>query len=251
MKDCQNVKREMKKLLFFLFLFVLAGIRPLAAQPAGTLSRADSLFAAQKFGQAFDLYSQVDNEGYESPAMLLRMAFIKEGLNEYDKALYYLNRYYLATYDRQALEKMAELAENEGLEGYALSDFRLFQTTFARYYDIIIALLAALALLVLALAIYRRQTTGRRPFGLMGAACALFILVLVLVNVDSPAGEYAILRGGAVYLMQGPSAGAELVAQTGPGHKVSIEEAGDIWTKVDWGEGEAWVRNSHLLTLRP
>jgi hypothetical protein len=53
--------------------------------------------------------------------MLLKMAFVKEGLGDYSNALYYLNLYYLKTYDKKVLKKMENLAERyHKLEGYEL-----------------------------------------------------------------------------------------------------------------------------------
>ncbi|MFA0961099.1 hypothetical protein AB9P05_04795 [Roseivirga sp. BDSF3-8] len=239
----------MKKLILFLFLYGIAGLSGLAAQPADALERADSLFEQKKYGQAYELYAQIDEEGYTSPAMLLRMAFIKEGLKEYSRALYFLNRYYLLTYDRQVLDKMAEVAEAQGLQGYALNDFRLFRNAFARYYDVVIACLAGLALLFIVLAGWKRQRSRKRPVGLVIASWVAFAIVLILINTDGARSDYAIVEGTSVYLMEGPSAGAPLAELIGPGHKVSIEEAGDIWTKIAWGEREVWVRSRQLLPL--
>ena len=42
--------------------------------------------------------------------MLLKMAYIQEGLNHVGQALYYLNLYYLASKDKSVLGKMEELA---------------------------------------------------------------------------------------------------------------------------------------------
>ncbi len=55
--------------------------------------------------------------------MLLKMAYVHEGLNHTGQALYCLNLYYLATKDQRALDKMEALATKFGLEGYKNSDF--------------------------------------------------------------------------------------------------------------------------------
>jgi uncharacterized protein YgiM (DUF1202 family) len=59
------------------------------------LVKADSLFEQKKYTESFDLYEQIlDEEQLASPKMLLKMAFIKEGLGDYSRALYFLNVYY-------------------------------------------------------------------------------------------------------------------------------------------------------------
>ena len=71
---------------------------PLQAQgPVETLAIADSLFEARKYTESFKIYQEIHGQNQGSPSMLLKMAFIKEGLDDYPAALYYLNQYYLFT----------------------------------------------------------------------------------------------------------------------------------------------------------
>ncbi|MBK7650109.1 MAG: hypothetical protein IPJ20_04215 [Flammeovirgaceae bacterium] len=48
--------------------------------------------------------------GRYTPAMLLKMAYIQEGLGRISQSIYYLQLYYKATNDEQALSKIEELA---------------------------------------------------------------------------------------------------------------------------------------------
>ena len=85
------------------------------------LKKADSLFQAKQYTQSFELYTSVLKEKQYSPAMLLKMAYIQEGLGHTSMSLYYLHLYYLASHDDQALTKMEEIASKNGLEGYQSS----------------------------------------------------------------------------------------------------------------------------------
>ena len=58
--------------------------------------------------------------------MLLKIAYIKEGLGDITSAQYYLNEYYLATSNEQALQKMEDLAEANDLKGYQHNDITFF-----------------------------------------------------------------------------------------------------------------------------
>ena len=105
-----------------LLIFVMGITSALAKAPsedpsAVVVAKADSLFATRQFTQAGDLYQSVFQKHHYSPAMLLRMAFIHEGLGRLGESLFYLNLYHLASSDPQALKKMEELAEKNRLQG--------------------------------------------------------------------------------------------------------------------------------------
>src|SRR5688572_27345504 len=73
------------------------------------LKTADSLFQSRQYIQSFEHYEQILKQNQYTPAMLLKMAYVQEGLKHNGLALYYLNLYYLTTRDKTALEKMSEL----------------------------------------------------------------------------------------------------------------------------------------------
>src|SRR5687768_16146486 len=81
------------------------------------LKTADSLFQAKRYTQSFEHYETILKQNQYTPSMLLKMAFIQEGLLHTGRAMYYLNLYYLSTNDKTALEKMNELATKYNLEG--------------------------------------------------------------------------------------------------------------------------------------
>src|SRR5690349_20257780 len=72
------------------------------------LELADSLFMEKKFTQSLEVYRQIYDQGAYSPAMLLKMAYVEEGLGHTARSLYYLDKYYLMSRDDRALEKMEE-----------------------------------------------------------------------------------------------------------------------------------------------
>src|SRR5688572_21789201 len=96
---------------------------PIVAQVSGhRLKQADSLYLDKKYTQSLEHYQTILNQNEYTPAMLLKMAHIQEGLNRIGQALYYLNLYYLASNDKTVLTKMEELATRYNLEGYENTD---------------------------------------------------------------------------------------------------------------------------------
>jgi len=80
-------KRVYNILLFLIITFSAVG-------QENILTRADSLYATKQYTQAFERYEVLFAGGRYSPAMLLKMAYIQEGLGHLGESLYYINLYY-------------------------------------------------------------------------------------------------------------------------------------------------------------
>lgn len=234
---------------FILITCFLAAINANAA-PQDVLSKADSLFQAGRYIQAFDQYEHLMvEEKLSSPSMLLKMAFIKEGLGQIDQALYYLNIYYLDTTDDRALAKMDELANENDLAGYMTDDFDLFISYYYRYYKEITLVLLTLVLFSFSFLIYRKRKGIQRPMG----AGFIFIFLLALLYYQVNFGkEYdkGIITNENTYVMSGPSAGAKVVDVISPGHRVETVGHQDVWTKIKWDGQAAYVKNKNLRPIR-
>src|SRR5688500_16903409 len=87
--------------------FVLTTFTISHAQTSGyRLKTADSLFQAKRYTQSLEHYEEILRQRQYTPAMLLKMAYINEGLNQIGSAMYYLNLYHTATGDKSVLRKM-------------------------------------------------------------------------------------------------------------------------------------------------
>lgn len=211
------------------------------------LGYADSLFEAQKYTEAFKDYEKIYNQGKASPAMLARMAFIKEGLGNYADALYYLNIYYKQTSDKAALEKMREIAEQHQLSGYEYSDFKFFQNFLYRYETHFILGLLAISLFLLVY-IFRNKARNERPATASVFQVIVLIIAAILIN-GLISEKTAIIYQDQSPLMTGPSAASEPLLLVEKGHKVEILDANDIWTRIRWEDQEVYIRNKNLKML--
>jgi hypothetical protein len=207
------------------------------------LVKADSLFAARQYTQALDLYRTLRVQNAWSPAMLLKMAYIEEGLGRLGESLYYLNLYHLASGDPQALKKMEELAEKNQLEGYQPDQTTQIYTWLQdQYYTVTIAL-AAVAMLFVALVFNHRKTRATIPGGWV--TCLILTLALLYLHVNrSDTSRRGIVTSAPTYLMSGPSAGSTVIAIIGEGHQLHIQGKQDVWLKVEWKEEVAYVKES-------
>jgi hypothetical protein len=238
--------------LKFLKVFVFILLLPASSQAQQNnplLLRGDSLFKLKRYTQSLELYQKLFEDQRYTPAMLLKMAFIEEGLNNTSKAAYYLNIYYLATQDDAVPSKLEELAQKNNLEGYSTSEINAVLTTYLNHHSLIGIILAGLAALTMAIATVQRVVYKRKPVGEFIALCLL--VVLFFVHLNQPARwSKAIVAKNNMYMMNGPSAGASVIRIVRDGHRVSILGQHDVWTKVAWGEQEGYIRTTSLLPVK-
>lgn len=181
--------------------------------------------------------------------MLLKMAYIQEGLKHNGLALYYLNLYYLTSRDKTALEKMNELATKYNLEGYETTEAKTALSIYHDYHPYISAALTGLILLMFSLTVYTRLRLKKRP-----VASFLFLTFFAIgLALNIYYGEEltsAIVANPSTYIMSGPSSASDVIEILGDGHKVDIIGQNDVWVKVRWDERTGYVKENALLPIR-
>jgi hypothetical protein len=214
------------------------------------LQQADSLFAAQQYTESSRLYEQLyQQEEVASPAMLLRMAFIQEGLGDYSQSLYYLNEYYLMTYDEEVLSKITTLSEEYNLRGYEFSDIDYIRGFLKQYQYLFIFLLIAVAMVGLAYFVLKGKKYETKPIG-FGVSYLLILSLLFYLTNFSPIPSYGIIVDNNTYLMTAPSAGSDVLIVIPEGHRVKVAGWEDIWAKIEWDGQIAYVREDNLRLLK-
>jgi hypothetical protein len=213
------------------------------------LKKADSLFQAKQYTQSFELYASLQKEKHYSPAMLLKMAYIQEGLGHISMSLYYLNLYYQASHDEQALTKMEEIASKNSLEGYQSSELGSFLSRLQQYSPQISAALFSIIVFFFALTFYQRVKQQKNPIAY--AVVLLFFLALLFVHTHfSDYLKTGVVTESSTYLMSGPSAGSSVVSIITEGHQLKILGKTDVWIKVNWKDHEVFIKESSLLPVK-
>lgn len=212
----------------------------------GQLAEADSLFKLQKYTESFEIYEQLLADNHEaSPQMLMKMAYIKEGLGDYSEALIYLNKYFLQTSDKHAQNKMQELAEEHSLKGYALSDTTFFKGLVNKYYVEFNILLFSIALFLIGIVCYRKFKSGSNATPYAVSVVVVLLIFFWVTNFEL-SDNLGIITENHAYLMTGPSAGADLVEVVQKGHRLRVLSEEGIWVKVDWNGQEAYIRSKMI-----
>lgn len=241
----------MPKLFYlFLLLFVSSSFSAFCNSPKEKLILADSLFAQKKYTQSFDLYEDIQNSDQKAtPAMLLKMAFIKEGLGDYTNALYYLNLYYLKTNQKRVLKKMENLAEQHKLSGYNYDDVEFFLNIYHQYHLQIDFLIIGLVFMFFGILFYKKRTFKIQS-SFHGIVYICLLLALLFINNYWREHTKAIVTTSDVYLMKGPSPGSDVVDVISKGHRVDILEQDDVWIKISWNENEAFIKAFNLKQIK-
>lgn len=212
------------------------------------LKMADSLFVAKQYTQSLDIYQHIFDQGSFTPAMLLRMAYIEEGLGKTAQSLYYLNIYYNYTRDDRALVKMEEVASRGNLTGYEISPDERFVALVEEYRQPITLLLASVSIFFFSFVVFlrKKRQVAFAPFTLMIVS---IVALLIFINVDLHK-RWGIIVDSKVYLMSGPSSGSKVVAIISDGHRLAINGKKDVWTKVRWRDQDVFVKQNQVLEVK-
>ena len=217
-----------------------------AAAGRETLRKADSLFKAKQYVQSLEIYNSIFSGKKYSPAMLLKMAFINEGLGKIGATLYSLKLYHLITQDEQVEKKMEELATKFKLGGYEASGSNNFSQWLSRKIILVQALLLILisGFTIVILFLVKKE---RKPWGMVPLVL-LSIGVLIFVT-DFHSTSNVIVANDQTYLMDGPSAGANVSAVIGEGNLLQSIGHEDVWIKVRWLDKIVYVKENAVLKI--
>jgi len=241
-------KRDLKIMHFFLPLMLIFSIEGYSQVAAYRLKTADSLFQSRRYTQSFELYASILKQNEYSPAMLLRMAYIQEGLNHVGEAMYYINLYYLASHDDAVLDKMETLAEKHNLNGYKTTDRDRVLTFYHDNYTYISLGLGAILIFLLALTVHVKFRRQIRPI-FSTVMVGVFVLVLGYHINLGDRKQIAIITNPKTYFMEGPSAAAGVVTIIGDGHRVQVIGKKDVWLKIKWDDQVGYVKGNSLLPV--
>lgn len=233
------------KSMLIVILFFGIGFRVNAAEPS-RLDLADSLFADQKYTEAYKIYDEVFKAGQASDGMLLKMAFIQDASDNFEEALFFLDIYYQNSADRHAVGKIEELAKEKGLMGYQYDDLDYFTALFSKFRMSILVLLISIILLLSGW-IYIKFKKGEKAYVPVFLQVLMVIFMFVLVNATPQ--QKGIIVDDLTLLRSGPSAGAEPIEILTKGHKVTVLSQSEVWSKIIWNGDEVYVRNDRLVLI--
>ncbi|HEY5692844.1 MAG TPA: hypothetical protein VIS49_15415 [Cyclobacteriaceae bacterium] len=243
----KNKQKAVSKILTVL-LILCSAARVGAQSTADIIAQADSLFTRKQYTQSLELYQEILRQRQYSKALLLKMAFIHEGLGHLGESLYYLDLYYLASNDKQALIKMEEVAKKNRLVGYESNQKQLVFSLLRKYNYIIVSTAIGSLVFLFAALIYQRKSK-RSP--LPTAILMLIPMAILFFQINmSERTDQAIVSTNSTYLMSGPSAGSSVVSIINEGHLLNVLDKKDIWIHVKWMNQDVYLKEDQVLMVK-
>jgi len=180
--------------------------------------------------------------------MLLKMAYIKEGLGDFTLAQYYLNEYYLATNNDFALSKMEKLAKEKNLLGYETNDLNFIRSLYYKHFQWLALGISSIASILFVFFFVQVKKVKKIPpvtsFFLLSILTTLFILV----NFGKNYNEALIIKNNT-FVMAGPSAGADVIDVITKGNKIEISNQEDVWLQIEWQGETGYVKSNNVRRL--
>ncbi|GAB3236489.1 SH3 domain-containing protein [Algoriphagus aestuariicola] len=192
------------------------------------------------------IYQENYQVGIYSPSMLLKMAFISEGIGDKENATLYLSKYYDLSPNQQTITKIKSLTGQSELEGYQVSDGMRFVLFLVEYKEIIVGALT----LFLVISLIFLWTKGNRLTEARFYWPSVILITLIFVtNNFLKAQNAALVTNSPTMIVSKPSAGGEMIDLVEPGHRVKIKASKDIWYEVEWKEKIAYIRKDNVTRL--
>ncbi|WP_366938378.1 SH3 domain-containing protein [Algoriphagus sp.] len=210
------------------------------------IERADSLFQIRSYKEAMEIYQQNYQLGIYSPAMLLKMSFISEGIGDKELATLYLSKYYDLSPNTQTISKIKNLTGQSNLVGYEVSDAERFILFLVEYKEILVGTLAVFLLIsLIMLWINGSKVPEARYYW-----PSFFLIILIFItNNFLNAPRTALITQSPTIIVSKPSAGGEFVDRVEPGHRVKIKSSKDIWFEVEWKNRTAYIKKDNVTRL--
>lgn len=230
--------------LSIFFILILQSIHCQANVPQ--LLVADSLFAQQSYKEALGIYQENYQLGVYSPSMLLKMAFITEGIGDKEMATLYLSKYYDLSPNPQTITKIKSLTGQSELVGYEVSDAMRFVLFLTEFKEVIVSAMTLFLIISLIFLWSKgRKLTEARIYW----PSVLLIVFIFATNNFLKSQNTALVTKSPTLIVSKPSAAGELVDLVEPGHRVKIKSSKDIWYEVEWKEKIAYIRKDNVTRL--
>ena len=212
-----------------------------------SLNKADSLFNLKIYTEAKLIYDSLYyKENLYSESMLLKMALIEEGLENYEKSIYYLSQYQSINNNESSEIKIQKIANNYNLEGYEKNDFDYLQNILKENRIIIIYSLLLLILLLFIINIYRILKSKKAPT-LVLTFYIISILFFLIININLP--KSGIVYFENTFIMEKPSSGSNLYQIVKKGDKLKIIGEESVWYKIKINKTEKYIRKKNIKII--
>ncbi len=236
----------LKKIIFFLFLYLSFVQLAKSQSDVGIIKRADSLYRNENFSAAELFYEKnLEKNKKTSHVLYLKLALIKERKGDYLKSIYYLNKAYELTPNEKILAKLNEIASVHELKGYELSDFNFLILFYKQYSGFLVALLLILGIYIFVILFIKKYKNNLIPFNQKIFLVIYLLGIGLLLNLPDKYHQGIINQDG-VLLRSEPSSAAPITERINKGHRLNVLGGTDIWRRVIWKDEFLYLKESDI-----
>ena len=143
---------------------------------------------------------------------------------------------------------MENLANANELEGYNHDDITFLFNVYYKHYNWLLIGLIILTAGIFSILIYQKIKKQGNPI-----TTAVFLLILLvglfyLVNFGKDYNKGLIIKNNT-FVMEAPSAGANIVDVIQKGHKISIKGTHDVYSEIEWDGLSVYVKSKNIRPL--
>ena len=193
-----------------------------------------------------EIYEVNFESGIYSPSMLLKMAFITEGIGDSERATLYLSKYYDLSPNPQTISKIKTLTGQAQLVGYEVSDGMRFVLFLVEYKEILVGSLTLFLIMsLIVLWSQGKKLTEARFYWPSSLLIALIFLANNFLNGPST----GLVTTSPTLIRSKPTAAGDFIDLVEPGHRVKIKSSKDIWYEIEWKEQTAYIKKEDVTRL--
>ncbi len=193
-----------------------------------------------------EIYEVNFESGIYSPSMLLKMAFITEGIGDSERATLYLSKYYDLNPNPQTISKIKTLTGQAQLVGYEVSDGMRFVLFLVEYKEILVGSLTLFLIMsLIVLWSQGKKLTEARFYWPSSLLIALIFLANNFLNGPST----GLVTSSPTLIRSKPTAAGDFIDLVEPGHRVKIKSSKDIWYEIEWKEQTAYIKKEDVTRL--
>lgn len=193
-----------------------------------------------------EIYQPNFQLGIYSPSMLLKMAFIAEGIGDSENATLYLSKYYDLSPNPQTIAKIKSLTKQSELVGYEVSDGMRFVLFLVEYKELIVA---SLTLFLIMSLIFLWSKGNKLTEARFYWPSVILITLIFVTNNFLKGPNTALVTSSPSLIMTKPTAGGEPIGLVEPGHRVKIKSSKDVWFEIEWKNQVGYIKKNDVTRL--
>tara|TARA_B000000475_G_scaffold215605_1_gene177913 strand:+ start:2670 stop:3380 length:711 start_codon:yes stop_codon:yes gene_type:complete len=231
-----------KKIIFFFLLLISSHSRG----NENLLLKGDSLFELKKYVEAKEYYDILyfDKELYTN-SMLLKLAFIENGLGNFEKSIFYLSKHKKEDDNEIIDQNLFNLVTENDLKTYDNSDYDYLLKIYKTNKQYIIIFLLTVLLTVFCLNIIRRKRNQKIKY--IKTFFTLSVIIMLMINIKG--AQEGIILNENTFIMNNPSSGSDVYQIIKKGEKIKIISESEVWYEVELENQRKYIRKKNILKI--